>query len=127
MKIGLHIELTEEQKKLLINALKMRLHRCSDNAWEQEADQVRGLLEEIEQGWTRANTPEYPNQMRCVCGCWVGVGDRVIGNFTEYWYCCNFCDRLEDHVIVSPEIAAYLADERQESVRLAEEIFGKGN
>lgn len=41
------MQFTDEEKAVIINALEMRLQRCKDNNWLAEAQQIRMVIEKM--------------------------------------------------------------------------------
>jgi hypothetical protein len=41
------MQFTEEERAVIVNALEMRLQRCVDNNWTDEAQQIRMVIEKI--------------------------------------------------------------------------------
>ena len=83
---------------------------------------MQSVLVAVQEAWEQANTPEYPGQIRCVCGACVGVRWNYEEHF--YWYCCDVCEHYEGHITVSPEIIERLAEKYRQDEQEAQELFG---
>ncbi len=122
METSIILTLTDVQYAHTVNALEMRIQRCKDNRWAEEAQELQSVLVSVQEEWERANTPEYPDQFRCVCGAWVWARWNYEEDF--YWYQCDTCEHYEHHITVSPEIMAQLAERYRRNEQEAQELFG---
>jgi hypothetical protein len=118
MEIGIHFLVIEEQKLLLVQALEMRLQRCRDNAWTEEAKQLQALLTKVEAAWAEANTPEHPYQIRCICSVWVSL--RWNDDRLSYWYECDHCGHIEYIPATSEQIAYQTEQKRRDEIEALE-------